>query len=157
MIFGSTSPLKLVKISTTFALILAFSALEPSLADAQQATALQPSSAHNDALLKSVMAKLALVKEASATYTETRYLKLLSTPAESSGTLNYWAPDRFEKITLKPIEERMLVEKDNVILEDVARRKRQRLYIGQHPAMYAIFFINRNGKPCRLDLATGAA
>jgi Outer membrane lipoprotein carrier protein LolA-like len=138
MIFGSTSPLKLVKIYTTFGLILAFLALQPSLADAQQATALQPSSAHNDALLKSVMAKLALVKEASATYTETRYLKLLNTPAESSGTLNYWAPDRFEKITLKPIEERMLVEKDNVILEDVARKKRQRLYIGQHPAMYAI-------------------
>ena len=96
------------------------------------------SGVQSDALLKTVMAKLSLVKEASATYTEKRYLKLLDAPAESSGTLNYWAPDRFEKITLKPVEEKMLVENDNVILEDVVRKKRQRLFIGQHPAMYAI-------------------
>jgi Outer membrane lipoprotein carrier protein LolA-like len=130
MIFGSNSPVKFTIFLNTLCLSMILSCA--------QVVAQSVGNLHNDTLLRSVMAKLALVKEASATYTEKRYLKLLDAPAESSGTLNYWAPDRFEKITLKPIEEKMLVEKDNVILEDVVRKKRQRLYIGQHPALYAI-------------------
>jgi outer membrane lipoprotein-sorting protein len=89
-------------------------------------------------LLQSVMTRLANVKTAEAKFVERKYVKLLAAPVESSGTLSYAAPDRFEKFTAKPIAERMSVKGDTVTLEQVAKKKQQQLFIGQHPALAAI-------------------
>ncbi len=92
----------------------------------------------DDALLKNVMARLASVKSAKADFVEKKFIKLLNTPAESSGVLIYTAPDRFEKHTKKPLEERMTVERDMVTLDNVARKKQQQIFIPQFPALAAI-------------------
>jgi hypothetical protein len=89
-------------------------------------------------LLQSVMSRLAAVKTAKADFVERKYVKLLTKPVESSGTLIYAAPDRFEKFTAKPIAERMVVQGDTVTLDQIAKKKQQRLFIGQHPALAAI-------------------
>lgn len=92
----------------------------------------------NDVLLKSVMARLGNVKSAKADFVEKKFVKLLNAPAESSGVLIYTAPDRFEKHTKKPLEERMTVERDMVTLDNVMRKKHQQIFIPQFPALAAI-------------------
>ena len=92
----------------------------------------------NDVLLKSVMARLGNVKSAKVDFVEKKFVKLLNTPAESSGVLIYTAPDRFEKHTKKPLEERMTVERDMVTLDTVMRKKHQQIFIPQFPALAAI-------------------
>lgn len=92
----------------------------------------------NDVLLKSVMARLGNVKSAKVDFVEKKFVKLLNTPAESSGVLIYTAPDRFEKHTKKPLEERMTVERDMVTLNNVMRKKHQQVFIPQFPALAAI-------------------
>ena len=92
----------------------------------------------SDALLKNVMARLANVKSAKADFIEKRFVKLLTAPVESRGVLIYTAPDRFEKHTKNPVEERMTVERDMVTLDNVARKKKQQIFIPQFPALAAI-------------------
>lgn len=93
---------------------------------------------HDAALLQMVMGRLANVKAAKANFVERKYVKLLTAPVESSGTLTYAAPDRFEKFTAKPVSERMTVQGDTVTLDQIAKKKQQRMFIGQHPALAAI-------------------
>jgi Outer membrane lipoprotein carrier protein LolA-like len=90
------------------------------------------------ALLQTVMGRLAAVKTAKASFVERKYVKLLAAPIESTGTLTYAAPDRFEKFTMKPVSERMTVQGDTVTLDQITKKKQQRLFIGQHPALAAI-------------------
>jgi outer membrane lipoprotein-sorting protein len=92
----------------------------------------------NDELLKGIMSQLAKVASAKSDFTEQKFVKLLNAPVESSGTLFYQAPDRFEKYTKKPIEEKMTVERDTVTLEQIARKKQQKLFVGNYPALAAI-------------------
>jgi hypothetical protein len=92
----------------------------------------------NDALLKGIMSQLAKVSSAKSDFTEQKFVKLLNAPVESSGTLFYQAPDRFEKYTKKPVEEKMTVERDTVTLEQIARKKQQKLFVGSYPALAAI-------------------
>jgi outer membrane lipoprotein-sorting protein len=89
-------------------------------------------------LLKDVMNRLSQVKTANADFTEKKFVKLLTAPVESSGTLIYQAPNRFEKHTKKPVDEKMTVERDTVTLEQVARKKKQQLFVGSYPALAAI-------------------
>jgi Outer membrane lipoprotein carrier protein LolA-like len=93
---------------------------------------------NNDALLTSVMNRLAAVKSAKADFTEKKFVKLLNAPVESTGVLTYTAPDRFEKHTKNPVEERMTVERDTVTLDNVAKKKKQQIFIPQFPALAAI-------------------
>jgi outer membrane lipoprotein-sorting protein len=93
---------------------------------------------NNDALLTSVMNRLAAVKSAKADFTEKKFVKLLNAPVESTGVLIYTAPDRFEKHTKNPVEERMTVERDMVTLDNVAKKKKQQIFIPQFPALAAI-------------------
>jgi hypothetical protein len=93
---------------------------------------------NNDALLTSVMNRLAAVKSAKADFTEKKFVKLLNAPVESTGVLVYTAPDRFEKHTKNPVEERMTVERDTVTLDNVAKKKKQQIFIPQFPALAAI-------------------
>jgi Outer membrane lipoprotein carrier protein LolA-like len=93
---------------------------------------------NNDVLLTSVMNRLAAVKSAKADFTEKKFVKLLNAPVESAGVLIYTAPDRFEKHTKNPVEERMTVERDTVTLDNVAKKKKQQIFIPQFPALAAI-------------------
>jgi Outer membrane lipoprotein carrier protein LolA-like len=82
--------------------------------------------------------RLAAVKSAKADFTEKKFVKLLNAPVESAGVLVYTAPDRFEKHTKNPVEERMTVERDTVTLDNVAKKKKQQIFIPQFPALAAI-------------------
>ena len=93
---------------------------------------------NNDVLLTSVMNRLAAVKSAKADFTEKKFVRLLDAPVESTGVLIYVAPDRFEKHTKNPVEERMTVERDMVTLDNVAKKKKQQIFIPQFPALAAI-------------------
>ena len=79
--------------------------------------------------LNRLMREFAAVRSARARFTETKYLKMLDRPMESSGTLSYDAPSRLEKLTLSPKRERMLVEEDKVTLETGTQPKRRVLSI----------------------------
>ena len=93
---------------------------------------------NRDTLLKNVMTRLASVKSAKADFIEKRFVKLLTAPVESRGVLIYTAPDRFEKHTKYPVEERMTVARDMVTLDNIARKKMQQIFIPQFPALAAI-------------------
>lgn len=64
--------------------------------------------------LEELMASLARKKEETARFKEEKFLKVLSQPLKSEGTLYFRAPDYLEKITLKPQKERLVVEKNSV-------------------------------------------
>ena len=67
--------------------------------------------------LAEVMLKLAAVPSSRAHFAERRTLSLLTTPLESSGTLSYTRPDRLERTTLYPSQQRMSVAGDKVTVE----------------------------------------
>ena len=98
------------------------------------------------------MREFAAVRSARARFTETKYLKMLDRPIESSGTLAYDAPSRLEKLTLLPKRERMLVEQDKVTLETGAQPKRRVLSITDYPLLRA--FIESIRATLAGDLAT---
>jgi len=55
--------------------------------------------------LPQLMQSLAGVKSASASFTETKTLAVLTTPLTDTGTLTYTAPDEMRKITVSPVPE----------------------------------------------------
>jgi outer membrane lipoprotein-sorting protein len=133
MIFGKS------KLILLFIVIAAGApSVDAQVAKAQAIQSPATIQASNETLLKSVMNRLSLVTTAKANFTEQRFSKLLDAPTESTGTLVYTAPNRFEKHTLKPVEERMSVERDIVTLEQVARKQKRSIFIGQNPALTAV-------------------
>ena len=85
--------------------------------------------------LSELMIDLGRVKQAKGTFVEKKYLKLLSTPLESSGQLNYVAPFRLEKITLMPKPESMVVDQDTLTIE--MRGRKRSLQIQDYPVLWA--------------------
>jgi Outer membrane lipoprotein carrier protein LolA-like len=83
--------------------------------------------AQNEWRLADLMRDLRAVRAVRATFVETKYLNALSAPLELSGRLVYRAPDRLEKHTLKPVDERLLLEGDLLTIEDSKRRRSLRL------------------------------
>jgi hypothetical protein len=116
--------------SLTFIASPAFS--QPTNAQARQEVA------GEQALLNEVMGKLASVKIAKAEFTETRYLKLLIAPVQSTGILTYTAPDKFEKLTLKPVEEKMTIAKHLVTLEEPSKGRKNTITPNSFPALSAL-------------------
>jgi hypothetical protein len=66
--------------------------------------------------LVDLMHALAMRKSSNAHFVERRYLKMLSEPLKSSGTLTYVAPDKLEKVTLWPRPQRMTVDGDRLFV-----------------------------------------
>jgi hypothetical protein len=129
MIFGLNNFLQMVVAASLLGLILG----SPARAQSTETTSAQRS----DALLNEVMSELAAVNSAKSKFVEKRYLKLLKEPVESSGTVTYTAPDRFEKHTTVPLQERMSVERHLVTLQ-VGNKRPQQIMIDHHPALAAI-------------------
>ncbi len=69
-----------------------------------------------------LMSMLGKQTEGRATFTERKYLAVLDAPVESSGELRFRAPDRLEKITLKPRPESLVLEGDTLTVTGGERR-----------------------------------
>lgn len=95
--------------------------------------ALAPAPARAEGAMAQVMAALAAVPAASATFVEEKELPELDRPLLSRGLLFWRAPDRLEKLTLEPFEERLLVEGDRLLLELPARGQRHDLMLDTAP------------------------
>jgi len=78
--------------------------------------AAQPAAQTADWGLPQLMQDLAQVKAASAQFTERKTVHMLSAPLVTSGTLNYIAPDRMQKITVSPKLERFVLDGDQVTI-----------------------------------------
>lgn len=65
---------------------------------------------------------IAAERPTRATFHERKFMALLDRPLESSGELSFTPPDRLEKHTLKPREERVVVDRERVTLERGGKR-----------------------------------
>jgi len=82
-----------------------------------------------------LMQELAAVKASKGRFVERRYVGILTTPLESSGTLLYVAPDRLEKRTLSPRVESVLLEGDQLTLESAQPKRRRSIRLEDYPAV----------------------
>jgi outer membrane lipoprotein-sorting protein len=88
--------------------------------------------------LRELMGELAAVPSSRATFVETKTLALLAQPLELTGTLAYTRPDRLERHTLAPVEERMTLAGAELTLENVAKRQKRSFPLAAHPAMWGL-------------------
>ena len=82
-----------------------------------------------------LMQELAKVKTSKGRFVERRYVGILTTPLESSGTLLYVAPDRLEKRTLSPRVESVLLEREQLTLESGQPKRRRSIRLEDYPAV----------------------
>jgi hypothetical protein len=64
--------------------------------------------------VEALMTDLHGIKSSSAHFVERKYIHLLTTPLESTGTLKYSAPDKLEKITTGPVPEAIRLDGDRL-------------------------------------------
>jgi outer membrane lipoprotein carrier protein LolA len=82
-----------------------------------------------------LMQELAKVKASKGRFVERRYVGILTSPLESSGTLLYVAPDRLEKRTLSPRVESVLLEGEQLTLESGQPKRRRSIRLEDYPAV----------------------
>ena len=87
--------------------------------------------------LDRLMAELAGRGPGTVRFTEVKSSALLKAPIESSGTLSYAAPARLEKHTRSPRDERLVADRDTVVIERAARKERLELRLADYPAVRA--------------------
>jgi len=63
---------------------------------------------------RELLDELAQSKQGRATFVETRYLAVLDRPVKSSGILSFHSPARFEKTTLEPKPETLVLDGDTL-------------------------------------------
>lgn len=73
-----------------------------------------PAPAADDWTVGQLMTMLGRQTEGRARFIERKHLAVLDAPVESSGELRFRAPDRLEKITLKPRPESLVLEGDTL-------------------------------------------
>lgn len=74
-----------------------------------------------------LMRSLALNKGGNATFIEKKFIAVLDAPVESSGELFYLAPDRLEKITVRPKAESLILDREVLIITRGAKTHTFRL------------------------------
>ncbi|MFN0038875.1 MAG: LolA-related protein [Burkholderiales bacterium] len=82
-----------------------------------------------------LMQALSSVEKSRARFVERKYLQVLSSPLESSGTLSYVAPGQLEKRTLKPKPEVWIVRGEQLTIETGGRRRE--LGLSDYPVLQA--------------------
>ena len=87
--------------------------------------------------LQQLMLDLRAVKIAKAKFVEQKYLRILSEPLESSGTLFYIAPYRLEKYTERPNLESLVVDRDKLTIVSDQGRRRRTLVLQDYPQIWA--------------------
>jgi outer membrane lipoprotein-sorting protein len=67
--------------------------------------------------LSALMLRFGAVKQATARFTERKYLHILEAPLEDSGVLIFAAPGSLQKNTLQPNAERLMIDGDTLTIE----------------------------------------
>ena len=97
-----------------------------------------PGRAQDDPALAQVMAGLASVRERRSTFTEQKAIPEIDLPLPSEGTLHWMAPDRLEKHTTWPIDERIAVAQGRLAYERPDRGIRRDFALEEQPEMGAL-------------------
>ena len=87
--------------------------------------------------LAQLMQDLRQVKTARGRFVERKYLAILNTPLESSGTLLYIAPGRLEKHMLLPRQESLTLDGDTLLIENKETGQRRRVVLQEQPVVWA--------------------
>jgi hypothetical protein len=87
--------------------------------------------------IKELMHGLAQVKKSRAIFVERKYLSILKTPLEYSGTLVYNAPSHLEKQTLLPKPESMVLDQDMLIVQSGTPNRKRTLSLQDYPVIWA--------------------
>jgi len=87
--------------------------------------------------LAQLMQDLRQVKTARGRFVERKYLAILNTPLESSGTLVYIAPGRLEKHMLAPRQESLTLDGDTLLIENKETGQRRRVVLQEQPVVWA--------------------
>ena len=85
--------------------------------------------------IEQLMQLLSKTQSARASFVETKSIAMLDAPVESSGELFYKAPDHFEKRTLKPKPESMVLDGNTLVLEH--GKKKRSLQLQNYPEIAA--------------------
>ena len=75
--------------------------------------------------VKRLMQELSEVRSANLKFVETRQSMYLSTDLVIKGNIKYRAPDYFEKVTLSPMVEKVVVDGDTLRVEKMSHAKKQ--------------------------------
>ena len=92
----------------------------------------------SNAALQQIMLALQSVKQSQARFVERKYLRMLNQPLESSGTLIYVAPDHLEKNTERPKPERLVVDRNSLVIAGGNGGQNRSLSLSDNPAIGAI-------------------
>lgn len=131
MISGNNPGLRQALASTLLAVTFLFCAAHAFAAEAEREAAFWT--------MDELMQEMAQVQRSSATYTERKYLSMLKEPLKSSGTLEYTAPGRLEKITLLPKRESMVLDGARLEVQQGNDASRKRvLSLQEYPAIWAL-------------------
>ncbi len=87
--------------------------------------------------LDRLMAELARNGAETVRFTEVRTSAALKQPIELRGTLSYVAPSHLEKHTVAPRDERLIVDRDTLVIERPATGERLTLRLTDYPAVRA--------------------
>jgi Outer membrane lipoprotein carrier protein LolA-like len=90
------------------------------------------------AQVEALMRAMRAVPERLDAFTEERAIPELDLPLPSSGVLRWRAPDRLEKHTTSPIDERLVVEGDRLLYERADRGVRREFGLDDQPEMRAL-------------------
>jgi outer membrane lipoprotein carrier protein LolA len=101
--------------------------------------------------LEQLMSEFGRIQHSQAHFVERKYLKVLNSPLELTGTLAYDAPDRLVKRTLAPKPETLTVEADRLVIENPARGRSRTLRLGEYPVLWA--FVESFRSTLKGDLA----
>ena len=102
-----------------------------------------PAFAQNDDKSWSVvqlMEALAKIEAYDSDFIERKSSGFLTSDLELKGTISYKAPDKFEKHTTVPFDERLSIDGDIITIEksEVDQLQEQRVSLGAHPALSAL-------------------
>lgn len=81
------------------------------------------------------MAAMAEIRDSSATFTETKEIKALTTPLESRGRLIWRAPSHLERHTDTPIQESIVVDGDRLTYAKPAEKVSRTLDLDRVPEL----------------------
>lgn len=88
--------------------------------------------------LEALMRSMAVVRERRESFTEEKAIPELDLPLPSQGTLHWAAPDRLEKHTTSPIEERLRVQGNRMLYERPDRGIIREFGLDEQPELRAL-------------------
>ncbi len=87
--------------------------------------------------INELMRGFAQIKNSRATFVEHKYLSILKTPLEYSGTLTYSAPGHLEKQTLRPKSESMVLDQNILVVQSGEAHQKRTLSLQDYPTLWA--------------------